>query len=72
MINRKNSFIRNAMYYKKLQRYVHKEFRKAQGFHGLKNFSFSLDKIKKVAKLGYYVPSAFLDTLVLKKLAKNA
>jgi anaerobic magnesium-protoporphyrin IX monomethyl ester cyclase len=62
----------NSLYYKKLQRYVHKEFRKAQGFHELKNFSFSKDKIKKIAKLGYYVPSAFLDTLVLKKLAKNA
>ncbi len=60
------------LFYKKLQRYVHKEFRKAQGFHELKNFSFSIDKIKKIAKLGYYVPSAFLDTLVLKKLAKNA
>jgi anaerobic magnesium-protoporphyrin IX monomethyl ester cyclase len=62
----------NSLYYKKLQRYVHKEFRKAQGFHELKHFSFSIDKIKKIAKLGYYVPSAFLDTLVLKKLAKNA
>lgn len=62
----------NSLYYKKLQRYVHKEFRKAQGFHELKNFTFSLDKIKKIAKLGYYVPSAFWDNLVLKKLAKNA
>ena len=62
----------NSKYYKKLQRYVHKEFRKSQGFENLKNVSFSTKKIKSILRLCYYIPSAFLDKMILKKLAKNA
>ncbi|WP_291127859.1 B12-binding domain-containing radical SAM protein [Flavobacterium sp. UBA7682] len=63
-------------YYRKLQRFVHKEFRKQQGFHNLKQAftkpsSLTVANVKSIAKLGYYIPSAFLDTLSLKKLQQN-
>lgn len=63
----------NSNYYRKLQRFVHKEYRKSQGFFNLqqvlknpKQLSFS--KLKSIAKLGYYIPSSFIDSLVLKRL----
>lgn len=62
----------NSIYYKKLQRFVHKEFRKAQGLHYLKNFTFSIPKLIAILKLGYYIPSAFVDSILLNRLAKNA
>lgn len=49
----------NSNYYRKLQRFVHKEYRKTQGLNHLKNFSFSKNKIKSILKLGYYIPSTF-------------
>ncbi|WP_333600959.1 B12-binding domain-containing radical SAM protein [Flavobacterium sp.] len=60
-------------YYRKLQRFVHKEFRKQQGFHNLKQLlsnptSCTVAHLKSILKLGYYVPSAFWDTILLKKL----
>jgi anaerobic magnesium-protoporphyrin IX monomethyl ester cyclase len=63
-------------YYRKLQRFVHKEFRKQQGFYNLKQVflkpsSISVNHLKSIVKLGYYIPSAFLDTLSLKKLQQN-
>jgi anaerobic magnesium-protoporphyrin IX monomethyl ester cyclase len=58
----------NTEYYRKLQRYVHKEYRISQGLQHLKNFNLS--QLKSIAKLLYYVPSAFLDKLQLKSLAK--
>ena len=63
-------------YYRKLQRFVHKEYRKSQGFLHLKQlvknpFKFSFSKILSVLKLGYYVPSAFADQLNLKRLERN-
>lgn len=63
----------NSGYYRKLQRFVHKEYRKSQGVYNLKNIArnpsqLSLSKLLSVMKLGYYVPSAFLDTILLKKL----
>ncbi|WP_162127071.1 B12-binding domain-containing radical SAM protein [Flavobacterium phycosphaerae] len=63
-------------YYRKLQRFVHKEFRKQQGFYSLKQVfikpsSLSMANLKSILKLGYYIPSAFLDTLLLKKLQQN-
>jgi anaerobic magnesium-protoporphyrin IX monomethyl ester cyclase len=59
-------------YYRKLQRLVHKEFRKSQGIENLKNFSFSKEKIKSIIKLGYYFPSAFVDLIILKELAHES
>jgi len=62
-------------FYRKLQRYVHKEFRKNQGIATLKSIvknpsKLNFQKIKTIAKLGYYIPNAFVDRLNL-KLAKN-
>ena len=63
----------NSNYYRKLQRFVHKEFRKQQGFHNLKQIfsnplSASVTNLKSIAKLGYYIPSTYLDIILLKKL----
>jgi anaerobic magnesium-protoporphyrin IX monomethyl ester cyclase len=63
-------------YYRKLQRFVHKEFRKQQGFYHLKQLfsnpsTVSVAHLKSIAKLGYYIPSAFIDTLSLKKLQQH-
>lgn len=63
-------------YYRKLQRFVHKEFRKRQGFQNLKQLfsepsSVSAAKLKSIAKLGYYIPSAFGDHLLLKFYLMN-
>ena len=57
----------SSKFYKKLQRYVHKEYRKSQGLYNLKHFK--IDKFKSILKLMYYIPSAFYDKLLLKKLA---
>lgn len=64
-----------SAYYKKLQRFVHKEYRKSQGVQNLKKIAgnpleLSFGKLKSIAKLGYYFPSAYADTLSLKKLQK--
>lgn len=58
----------NSNYYRKLQRFVHKEFRKSQGFENLKHFSFSMEKIKSIVKLVYYIPSSFMDKILLKRM----
>ncbi len=62
----------NSNYYRKLQRFVHKEFQKSQGIRNLKEIisnpkTISISNLKTIAKLGYYIPSAFLDTIFLKK-----
>lgn len=62
----------NSNYYRKLQRFVHKEYRKTQGLNHLKNFSFSKNKIKSILKLGYYIPSTFLDKIVLNRLQNES
>jgi len=58
-------------YYRKLQRFVHKEYRKSQGLFNLREiaknpFKMSRQKMVPVIKLGYYVPSVFIDRLFLK------
>lgn len=60
----KGTFTSN--YYKKLHRFVHKEYRKSQGFYNLRHLK--IKKIKSVLKLIYYIPSAFYDRIVLKKM----
>lgn len=57
----------NSNYYRKLQRYVHKEFKKNQGLYFLKNFSLSKENLISILKLIYYIPSSFKDKLMLKK-----
>jgi anaerobic magnesium-protoporphyrin IX monomethyl ester cyclase len=65
----------SSAFYRKLQRFVHKEFRKSQGFRNLisilhKPSNFTVEKLKSIVKLGYYVPSALVDRLSL-KLSEN-
>ncbi|MGC4041094.1 MAG: radical SAM protein [Flavobacterium sp.] len=63
-------------YYRKLQRFVHKEFRKRQGFRNLRQLFYepsaiSASHLKSILKLGYYIPSAYLDAFLLKKLEQD-
>jgi anaerobic magnesium-protoporphyrin IX monomethyl ester cyclase len=63
-------------YYRKLQRFVHKEFRKRQGFQNLKRLvsnpaNLSVPHLKSILKLGYYIPSAYLDALFLRLMIMN-
>jgi len=65
----------DSNFYRKLQRFVHKEYRKNQGIYTLRTLlnhplNLNFQKIKSIAKLGYYVPSAFVDRLIL-KLSKD-
>ncbi|MDI1257443.1 MAG: radical SAM protein [Flavobacterium sp.] len=60
-------------FYKKLQRFVHKEYRKSQGVFNLKQVlqhpgQMSMRKAKSILKLGYYIPGAYMDAVDLKKL----
>jgi anaerobic magnesium-protoporphyrin IX monomethyl ester cyclase len=61
----------SSKFYRKLQRFVHKEFRKSQGIQNLKLILsrpklLNLEKLKSILKLGYYFPSAFFDRYDLK------
>ncbi|WP_407557604.1 B12-binding domain-containing radical SAM protein [Winogradskyella sp. 4-2091] len=56
----------SSKFYKKLQRYVHKEYRISQGIDNLKQLNLS--KTKSILKLAYYVPSAFVDKWQLKSM----
>ncbi|MDN3664298.1 B12-binding domain-containing radical SAM protein [Algibacter miyuki] len=56
----------SSAFYKKLQRYVHKEYRISQGIQNLNKFN--LKKGKSILKLAYYVPSAFIDKMQLKNM----
>lgn len=61
----------SSVFYRKLQRYVHKEFRKNQGIQNVKLIlqqpkSATLTKVKSILKLGYYIPSTVFDRLNLR------
>lgn len=61
----------NSKYYKKLHRYVHKEFRKSQAIANYKSFfkdPFSVSRIKLRSMLlyFYYLPSSLVDRFLLK------
>ncbi|WP_130733489.1 radical SAM protein [Flavobacterium sp. J27] len=61
----------SSNYYRKLQRFVHKEYRKSQGFYHIKTLfqsRITLLKLKAIAKLIYYIPSTLLDKIILKIL----
>ena len=63
----------NSRFYKKLHRYVHKEYRKSQAifnFHQLlKNpFSISKDKVRSLLLYFYYAPSSLFDKIILDKM----
>ena len=57
----------NQDYYRKLQRYTHKEFRKTKGLTYLKKGQL-FGNLRAIALLGYYIPSAFLDKIGLVKM----
>lgn len=62
-------------YYKRLHRYVHKVYRKKQGITNLKNVILAPGKVKpqqirSALSTLYYIPTAILDKLQLKKLAR--
>lgn len=66
----------NSKFYKKLHRYVHKEYRKSQGLQAIKhviNMSFSHTKRewKSMLLLGYYMFTAFLYKVQLKRMEPN-
>lgn len=63
----------NSKYYKKLHRYVHKEYRKSQAISNFKAFfknplSLSKNAIRSMILYFYYTPSAFIDKAVLKNM----
>lgn len=63
----------NSRFYKKLQRYVHKEFRKSQAKEYLKQLflnptSMSTKKIRTILLFGYYAPTAIIDKIILQKI----
>jgi len=63
----------NSKYYKKLHRYVHKEYRKSQGIANFKAFfknplAISKSTIRSMILFFYYTPSAFIDKAKLKNM----
>ncbi len=52
-----------AMFYKKLQRYVHHEFRKRKAFEAFKK----LNDLKKIFSLLYRIPQTYLSKIAIKK-----
>lgn len=63
----------SSSFYRKLQRYVHKEYRISQAFKNLKTLFKNPMKLSKtqwrsLVLLGYYLPSAFLDKIQLKTM----
>lgn len=63
----------NSNYYKKLHRYVHKEYRKSQAIVNFKNtlknpFSLTLYKIRSMMLYFYYLPTTIIDRILLNKM----
>jgi anaerobic magnesium-protoporphyrin IX monomethyl ester cyclase len=63
----------NTPFYRRLQRFVHKDFRKRQALSQLRGIAanpmrLSRKNLKAIAKLGWYVTGAYLDRQALKKL----
>lgn len=63
----------NSKYYKKLHRYVHKEYRKSQAVANFRSFitnPFSLSKptLRRMGSYFYYLPSSLMDRYFLKKM----
>jgi anaerobic magnesium-protoporphyrin IX monomethyl ester cyclase len=64
----------NSNYYKKLHRYVHKEFRKSQALANFKGFfknplSLSGNKLRSMFLYFYYLPSSLVDRFLLNKMS---
>lgn len=66
----------NSKYYKKLHRYVHKEYRKSQAIANFRSFfknpfSVSDYTLMTMASYFYYLPSSLLDRFILKKMQRE-
>lgn len=66
----------NAKFYKKLHRYVHKEYRKSQGLKNLKRLfiepsRLTLFDFRQIVLLGYYILTAKLDKMQLKNMEQK-
>ncbi|UCH65138.1 MAG: B12-binding domain-containing radical SAM protein [Ignavibacterium sp.] len=71
----RNNF--SPKYYKKLHRYVHKIYRRKQGFQSLLTLlrhpsSISKKRIRSIIASLYYIPISLIELLQLKKLEKAA
>ncbi len=58
-------------FYKQLHRYVHKNYRKHQGYEGLRNllrFRLNAKNMRRAASLMYYVPVVFNEHQKLKRI----
>ncbi len=67
----------NSKYYKKLHRYVHKEYRKSQAIYLFKElfrkpYKTSLSKIRSIMLYIYYAPSAYLSRFQLLHIQHNS
>lgn len=63
----------NSKYYKKLHRYVHKEYRKSQAISNVKSVlkrpgAISGTKLRSIALYFYYLPTSMLDRFLLNKM----
>ena len=66
----------NSSYYKKLHRYVHKEYRKSRGIYTIKfllrnPLKMTLRKLRSAILYFYYAPTAFIDFLLLKRMRQS-
>lgn len=60
----------NSKFYKKLHRYTHKEFRKSQGYHNLRELfknplSLTKSKLRSIVLTAYYIPSSLFYRIQL-------
>lgn len=65
----------SSEFYKKLQRFVHKEFRKSQAKEYFKQLflnptSISIKKLRTILLYGYYAPTSVIDKIKLQKMEK--
>jgi anaerobic magnesium-protoporphyrin IX monomethyl ester cyclase len=63
----------HSKYYKRIHRYVHKEYRKSQGITNIKKaisnpFTLNWSQMRSILLLFYYFPSALLDRFQLKSM----
>ncbi len=66
----------NGKFYKKLHRYVHKEFRKSQALLFIKTIFkspsyFSLSRLRTILLYFYYAPTSLFDRMALKKMEQH-
>lgn len=65
----------SSKFYRKLQRYTHKEFRKSQALDNFKKMlskpsSMSVAKLRSILLYFYYLPTSYIDRIMLSTLSK--